>query len=112
MKKLRVDSGTEIFRLPGGVLRFNPADPGLFLRLEQADERLRAIDENISVQAADRQIKELLNWVLGPGNDVDTALGGVNLFARGFNGRTVLQNLLDALAPVLQEGAERCAENC
>ena len=112
MRKLRVDSGTEVFRLPGGVLRFNPADPGLFLRLEQADEKLRAIDGDISLQEADRQIKELLNWILGPGNDVDGALGGVNLFAVGFNGQTVLQNLLEALTPVLREGAEKCAESC
>ncbi len=112
MKKLRVDSGTEVFRLPGGVLRFNPADPGLFLRLEQADGRLKEIDQAVSLQEADRQLKELLNWVLGPGNDVDAALGGVCMFARGFNGRTVLENFLEALTPILQEGAEKCAESC
>lgn len=112
MKKLKIDSGVELFRLPGGVLRFNPADPGLFLRLEQAQEKLKTLDSTVSVQDADLQVKELLNWVLGPGNDVHTALCGVNLFAPGFNGKPVLQNLMEALTPVLQQGAEKCAETC
>ena len=112
MKKLRIDSGTEAFRLPGGVLRFNPADPGLFLRLEQLEDRLQELDPVMTLQEADKQVKELLNWVFGPGNNVDKALGGVNLFARGFNGKPVLQNFLEALEPVLQEGAEKCAESC
>ena len=110
MKKLRLDSGVETYSLPGGgVLRFNPADPALHLRLE----RLQTQTENLTgtVEEVDRQVKNLLNQVLGPGNDLDKALGGVSLFAVTQNGNTVLQNLLDALTPIFQEGAERCAQN-
>ena len=107
---MTVDSGVQYFELPGGVLRFNPADPALFLRLEQLPEQVaRLPDEPLE---ADRELKKLLSWVLGPGNDVDRALQGVSLLARGTNGRTVLENFMGALRPILEEGARQCAENC
>lgn len=108
MKKLRMDSGVETYCLPGGgVLRFNPADPALHLRLE----RLADQGENLSgsLEEMDTKIKDMLNTVLGGGNDLHKALGGVSLFAITANGNTVLENLMAALTPILQEGAERCA---
>lgn len=106
---MEMDLGLEVFQLPGGELRFNPADPALLSRLEQLDQRLAEIDTT-DLQELDRQAKAVLNWVLGPGNDVDKALGGISLLAIGKNGRPVLQNLLDALTPVFREGIVRCAE--
>lgn len=105
-----VDSGVQYFEFEGGTLRFNPADPALFLRLEQLPERIRDLpDEPLT---ADRELKALLNWVFGPGNDVDCVLQGVSLLARGNNGKTVLENFMAVLTPILEEGAERCAESC
>ena len=54
-------------------------------------------------------MKQVLGWVFAPGNDFDKILGGVNLLAVANNGQRVVTNLLDALQPILLEGAERCA---
>ena len=58
----------------------------------------------------DRKIKEVLNGVFGAGNDFDEILHGVNLAAVAGNGRRVVTNLLDALTPIIREGAERSME--
>ncbi len=58
---------------------------------------------------ADREMKGILSWVFGEGNDFDKILNGVNLLAVADNGQRVVANLLEALQPVLVEGAERCA---
>lgn len=110
MIRLQVDSGLETFQLPGGTLQFNPADPMLFVRLEQLQEKLSRL--NGDPETMDREVKKLLDWLLGAGNDVDKALCGVSLFAVGSNGNSVLQNFLEALTPILKAGAEQCAESC
>ena len=48
--------------------------------------------------------------VFGAGNDFDEILHGVNLAAVAGNGRRVVTNLLDALTPIIREGAERSME--
>lgn len=58
----------------------------------------------------DRRIKTMLGEVFGKQNDFDALLDGVNLAGLGGNGRPVVQNLLDALAPVLQRGAQATLE--
>ena len=58
----------------------------------------------------DGRIKALLGGVFGPENDFDAALGGVNLAGVAANGKRVVQNLLEALAPILQQGAQRHLE--
>ena len=57
----------------------------------------------------DGQIKKILSWVFGGENDFDALLGGVNLLAAASNGQPVVTNLLQALLPVLTEGARMCA---
>lgn len=112
MMELSMEPVSREFQIPGGgILRFNPADPALFLRLEQLESRAAELPKTDPVQL-DRALKELLSEVLGPGNDLHSALCGVSLFAVGRDGRTVLEALMAALAPILQEGAEQCAENC
>lgn len=112
MMELKMEPVSRVFRIPGGgKLRFNPADPALFLRLEQLEQRVATLPHSDPIQL-DSALKELLAETLGPGNDLHEALGGVSLFAVDKKGRTVLDNLLAALAPILQEGAEQCAENC
>ena len=43
--------------------------------------------------------------IFGEENDFDKVLEGVNLAGCGANGKRVVQNLLDALTPILQDGA-------
>ena len=118
MKKLNFDSGVEEFRIPGGgVLRFNPGDPNLYSRFASAAQKLSDIEAALTERAqrepvlallaeADRQIKQLLNWVFGGDNDFHQALGGVSLLAPAANGRTVAANLFAALEKVLTRGAQ------
>lgn len=55
-------------------------------------------------------MKQLLNWIFGGDNDFHKLLDGVNLLAVADNGERVITNLLQALEPVLLEGAKRCAD--
>lgn len=128
MKQLTIDTGVEEFCINGrGVLRFNPADPNLYHRFFDAGRNLEALDRELAEKTAalpegtdeaaeaglallaeyDRRIKALLGEIFGPENDFDAALGGINLAGVAANGKRVVQNLLEALTPILQEGARR-----
>lgn len=128
MEKLIFDSGVKEFQINGsGVLRFNPSDPNVFDRFMQATEKLQAAEAEL-VEAckqlpegdnggavvrllaeADKKTKDILDWVFGGENDFDEILGGVNLMAVAGNGERVVTNLLDALGPILIDGAAKCA---
>lgn len=113
--ELNIDTGVEEFRVNGrGVLRFNPADPNLYHRffaagaeLDGYDEQQRAAAGLAQLNEYDGKIKKLLTGIFGEENDFDAILGGVNLAGVGANGKRVVQNLLEALTPILREGAER-----
>lgn len=119
MEKLTFDAGVKSYRINGGgVLKFNPADPNLYQRFMDAVEKIQALEENLMQQGtdplqqlclADKETKKLLSWVFGGENDFDQLLGGVNLLAVASNGQRVITNLLEALLPVLTEGAQLCA---
>ena len=126
MKKITFDNGLQQISIGGGVLRFNPQDPNLFVRFERAGEKLRAVEADmvskagtvgedgnqiaLILQEGDRQMKQILDWVFGAGNDFDAILQGVNLLAVANNGERVVTNLFAALEPVLVEGAKGCAQ--
>lgn len=127
MEKIHFDSGIQEFQIgEGGVLRFNPCDPNLYVRFLEAAEKIKAVEENMAEQAkllpendgtavgkllqqADSQMKQILNWVFGETADFDRLLGGVNLLAMGANGERVVSNLFAALQPVLLSGAKKSA---
>ena len=124
MENIQFDSGLRSYRMNGdGVLRFNPGDPNVYARFLESVEKLKAVEETLISQAetekdrhlvdlmaeADRQMKEILSWVFGGGNDFGAILKGVNLLAVADNGERVVTNLFAALEPVLVEGAKRCA---
>lgn len=117
MNKLEIDCGVQEYRIPGaGVLRFHPGDPNIYSRLSQAAKKLEQLpldqteDPIAAMEKADRELKALVNWVLGGENDVDQALGGISLLAVAKNGRTVAENLFQALERVLRQGAQQLAK--
>lgn len=123
MEKIQFDVGLKSYKLGAGVLRFNPGDPNVYARFLEAAEKLGKLEQALVEKAqdcqgdglvllmaeADKQMKALLGWVFGPGNDFDAMLGGVNLLAVAGNGERVVTNLVAALEPVLVSGAKACA---
>lgn len=119
MEKIELDMGLREYAVGQGVLRFHPGDPNVYIRFSQADRKLAELETALgqsredpvaALEQADRQLKDLLCWIFGPGNDFDAICGGVSLLAVGADGKTLAQNLLDALEPVLLEGAESYAK--
>lgn len=124
MENIQFDSGIRTYRINGeGILRFNPGDPNVYARFLEAVEKLKEAEKELTEQAetakdtqivelvvkADREMKQILNWVFGEGNDFSQILKGVNLLAVADNGESVITNLFAALEPVLIAGAKRCA---
>lgn len=118
MEKIQFDSGLVCYQVNGkGVLRFNPADPNIYARFLQLGEKFRQVESRLlelkdpaqQLQQADAEIKNLLGWVFGGHNDFDALLDGVSLLAVAANGKRVLDNLLEALEPVLAEGVRQYA---
>ncbi|MBE6943303.1 MAG: hypothetical protein E7453_03455 [Ruminococcaceae bacterium] len=117
MEKLQFDCGVRTFRVNGGEsLRFNPADPNLYARLQSAGERLADIQKEMGgddvpkmLWEADKKLKGLLCEVF-PGNDMEKLFAGVNLLAPTKSGKTVFENFMEALEPILTAGAEECAK--
>lgn len=128
MEKLIFDNGIKEYEVNGsGVLRFNPGDPNVYARFMEATDRIQTVEKDMENQGkdlaesdgagvlkllteADRQIKEILGWVFGKGNDFDEILGGVNLMAVAINGERVITNLLNSLLPIIEQGASDCAK--
>lgn len=122
MEKLQFDDGIRSFRINGGgVLRFNPADPNVYARFLEGEEKLLALEKELSgaadgaeaverLRQVDGQMKQVLNHIFGPENDFEVLLKGVNLLAVASNGQRVVANLFAALEPIITQGAERCAK--
>lgn len=132
-KSLQFDDGLLRLDINGnGLLTFNPSDFNVYQRFFQLLQALPELEQQYAAQvedsageageeqslqlagreldrakALDREVKERLGTVFGPGNDFDALLGGVNVMAVGHNGERVITNLLNALAPYIEEGAER-----
>lgn len=130
MKKLTIDSGICEYQInDNGVLRFNPSDPGVYARFFDIAEEIKAVEASLVekgkalnpesetgeavirlMEEADKSVKALLAKVFGENNDFNQLLGGVNLLAVASNGERVITNLLNALLPIIREGAEKCAK--
>ncbi len=126
MEKIQFDSGIRTYRINGGAtMRFNPADPNLYARFLETGEKMADIEKALQEKAktltddegrgalslmteADGEMKKLLSYVFGGGNDFTEILRGVNLLAVAENGERVITNFLEAIQPVLTAGAERC----
>lgn len=130
MEKIIFDSGVKEYQInDNGVLRFNPSDPNVYARFFDAAEQIQAIEKELVasgealqdkensgeaaiqlMKEADKKVKDILGQVFGPGNDFDQMLGGVNLLAVACNGERVITNLMQALLPIIEDGAQKCAD--
>lgn len=129
-KTLQFDDGLLRLDINGnGILTFNPSDFNVYQRFFGLLKELPELEKRYAVQVEqpgseddsfalagreldrarelDREIKDKLGAAFGLGNDFDALLGGVNLMAVGNNGQRVITNLLNALAPYIEEGAKR-----
>lgn len=123
MEQLNIDTGIREYRINGkGVLRFNPSDPNLYGRFLKAMESIQELEKNLRqkgnevgddakktlqlILQADQDAKEQLKKVFGEENDFDELLNNVNVMAVCENGERVISNLLQALGPILEEGAK------
>lgn len=132
MQDVLFDTGLKEYRMPGGILRFNPRDPNLYQRFFESASQVAALEDKLVADAealqrdskdekdlpqrllnlmavADKEVKEILNGVFGGGNDFDALLNGVNVMGVGNNGERILTNLFEALRPILAQSAEECA---
>ena len=118
MQELTIDTGVREYRVNGrGVLRFNPADPALYSRFLECNEKLEAIQKTVAEQQgpaalaelarADGELRRLLGGMFGDLDQLEAALGGAGLFALAENGHTVLGNLLEAVWPEIEQHAMR-----
>ena len=128
MQTLNFDSGIREYKInDNGVLRFNPGDPNVYARFLEAAEKIQKIEDDMTGKAAevkendgaavlrlladaDKQMKDVMNWVFGKGNDFNDIMEGVKLMAVATNGERVITNLLNALLPIIKQGAEACAQ--
>ena len=118
MENLQFDSGVRTYRVNGGEkLTFNPSDPNLYSRFRQAEEKLLEMEKAMEQQEGDvlqvmlemdQELKKLFTWVF-PGNDFEKIFDGIHLLAVTKTGKTVLENFLEALTPILCQGAESYA---
>lgn len=133
MDQIIFDSGIKEYRVnEKGVLRFNPSDPNVYGRFVDAVDKIKVVEAEMAAKAnaidaeqgdpdtgvalirimceTDRKMKDILNEIFGEGNDFNEILEGVNLMAVAADGNRVVNNLIDALAPVLEAGAKSCAD--
>lgn len=132
MEKLNISVGIKRYELVegGALLSFNPGDPNVYARYMEMLPKIRAVEQemagkartvNVNDEAAgektlqimretDSRMKDILNEIFGKENNFDEILKGVNLMAVTENGGRVINNVLDALTPIMNAGAKSCVE--
>lgn len=132
MKELIIDNGLEEFQLVegGALLRFNPRDQNIYARFIESTEKIKTVEREMAakhssvdrnsknageknlllMRETDMKMKAILNQVFGHGNDFDQILCGVNLLAVGSNDKRIIQNVMDALVPIMEAGAKACVQ--
>lgn len=132
MEKLTLDTGIKEYQINDGVLRFNPADPNVYARFTEIQSRLSEIERERTdrlskintddmdgveigkivvetLRDLDAELKELLSRTFGGAkedgaNNFDDILCGVSMFAFTSTGRQVVEELMDLLQPIMDEG--------
>lgn len=128
MENLIFDNGVKEYSINGrATLCFNPADPNVYARYVDSVEKINEIeagmratgaslDENSPDYAkqsldimrdADAKVKAMLRETFGAKNDFDAIFDGVNVMGVAVNGKMVITNFMEMLAPILEDGAKR-----
>ena len=132
MEKLNISVGIKRYQLVegGSLLSFNPGDPNVYARYMEMVPKIKRIQQEMTEKAnsvdvdaddagektlqimreTDTRMKSILNQVFGSENDFDRILLGVNLMAVTEGGRRVIDNVLEGLMPIMNEGAKACVE--
>ena len=132
MEKLNISVGIKRYQLVegGSLLSFNPGDPNVYARYMEMVPKIKSIQKEMTEKAnsvdvdaddagektlqimreTDTRMKSILNQVFGSENDFERILLGVNLMAVTEGGRRVIDNVLDGLMPIMNEGAKACVE--
>ena len=130
MENLNISIGIKKYQLveDGAILAFNPGDPNVYARYMDAVPKIKSVELEMAAKAkavnaadadagekslqimreTDQRMKALLNGIFGEGNDFDKILKGVNLMAVTETGSRVINNVLDALTPIMNDGAKSC----
>lgn len=128
MEKLNISVGIKRYQLVegGALLSFNPGDPNVYARYMEMVPKIKDVEQEMAGKAkavdvnatdagektlqlmreTDRRMKEILNQIFGKENDFDEILMGVNLMAVTEDGSRVINNVLDALTPIMNDGAK------
>ena len=101
METLKFDNGVKSYKVGGGVLRFNPADPALYDRFLEAAQALQTMSP-ASFAEADSAVRQQLQKAF-PDADLSAVFPG-NLLAMCRNGKLLVENFLEAMEPVLLAG--------
>lgn len=138
MELLNIDVGLKSYQLVegGAPLIFNPSDQNVYARYVDAMDEIKAVEREMSAKAkavtakddseeerakagaesllimreTDTKMKQILNGVFGRNNDFDEILCCVNLMAVTPDGDRVIVKVIDALTPIMHDGAKACAE--
>lgn len=130
MENLNISVGIKRYQLVegGAPLAFNPSDPNVYARYMDALPQIKSVEQEMAEKAktvntpdadagekslrimreTDSRMKAILNSIFGEGNDFEKILVGVNLMALTENGNRVINNVLDALTPIMSDGAKAC----
>ena len=128
MQKILFETGIKKFEInEGKILRFNPSDINLYKRFIDAKDELLGVEKRLVERAAaegdavngerviamlseaDTEMKAIFNRVFGNGNDFHDIFEGVNLLSVAANGERVVTNFLNAVLPIIEDGAKKAA---
>lgn len=133
MEKMSISVGIKRYELVegGALLSFNPGDPNVYARYVELVPKIQEVEQEMAKKAkaikstdpdageatlrvmreTDIRMKEILNQIFGKNNNFDEILMGVNLMAVTEDGNRVINNVLDALTPIMNNGAKSCVES-
>lgn len=123
--ELKIDLGLKSYdiQLPDGTVtgtvRFNPADPGIAARWNKIRREVESLSEKAmdaqgddvldALQEADERIKSCIDYAFGA-KVSEGFFGGQSCFGVCGDGATVLEHVLDALAPVIEASMQAGAK--
>ena len=128
--ELKLDFGFKTYEIKDvdgntvGAIRFNPNDPGIAVRWKEASEKIAALRDQAAAlmdkpqeeavvqlfEQGDKAIKDMIDYALGT-KASDVLFGGASAFALcEADGAMLLEHVLDALRPVLEQSMQKAAE--